>query len=246
MAISLAIRAADGDANLRAQIAATLRELLALQLARAPEFVSEEGDEDLEDEDREEEDFDEDEDLQDEPEEEFGDEPEGDAEAEEDLAAEDEDREGDEPAAGPGSADDYFQTTTSLVIDLATLADPQGRDLIRDAYQADIVDRWMIEEEDVDRYYAAGGEMFKTPDLRTPLEVYREHYEEHQAAMKRTPLQLSAPLPPPPPVRGTANEFEEPTPQPFLHIDRKPGRNEPCWCGSGKKYKKCHMRQDLK
>jgi preprotein translocase subunit SecA len=23
------------------------------------------------------------------------------------------------------------------------------------------------------------------------------------------------------------------------------GRNEPCWCGSGKKYKNCHMRQDL-
>lgn len=21
----------------------------------------------------------------------------------------------------------------------------------------------------------------------------------------------------------------------------KPGRNEPCWCGSGKKYKKCHL-----
>lgn len=26
--------------------------------------------------------------------------------------------------------------------------------------------------------------------------------------------------------------------------DDKPGRNEPCWCGSGKKYKKCHLRQD--
>ena len=24
----------------------------------------------------------------------------------------------------------------------------------------------------------------------------------------------------------------------------KPGRNEPCWCGSGKKYKKCHLLQD--
>jgi methionyl aminopeptidase len=23
-----------------------------------------------------------------------------------------------------------------------------------------------------------------------------------------------------------------------------PGRNDECWCGSGKKYKKCHMRQD--
>ena len=25
---------------------------------------------------------------------------------------------------------------------------------------------------------------------------------------------------------------------------RKLGRNDPCWCGSGKKYKNCHMRQD--
>ena len=24
----------------------------------------------------------------------------------------------------------------------------------------------------------------------------------------------------------------------------KIGRNDPCWCGSGKKYKHCHMRQD--
>jgi len=26
----------------------------------------------------------------------------------------------------------------------------------------------------------------------------------------------------------------------------KPGRNEPCWCGSGKKYKKCHLEADQK
>lgn len=25
---------------------------------------------------------------------------------------------------------------------------------------------------------------------------------------------------------------------------RRPGRNDPCWCGSGKKYKHCHMRQE--
>lgn len=23
-----------------------------------------------------------------------------------------------------------------------------------------------------------------------------------------------------------------------------PGRNEPCWCGSGRKYKKCHEPED--
>ncbi len=22
------------------------------------------------------------------------------------------------------------------------------------------------------------------------------------------------------------------------------GRNEPCWCGSGKKYKRCHLDED--
>ena len=25
---------------------------------------------------------------------------------------------------------------------------------------------------------------------------------------------------------------------------QRPGRNDPCWCGSGKKYKHCHLRQD--
>lgn len=30
------------------------------------------------------------------------------------------------------------------------------------------------------------------------------------------------------------------TPRPEL------GRNDPCWCGSGKKYKKCHLDKDEK
>jgi uncharacterized protein YecA (UPF0149 family) len=24
----------------------------------------------------------------------------------------------------------------------------------------------------------------------------------------------------------------------------EPGRNEPCWCGSGEKYKRCHLDDD--
>ncbi len=24
----------------------------------------------------------------------------------------------------------------------------------------------------------------------------------------------------------------------------KPGRNDECWCGSGRKYKKCHLPED--
>jgi uncharacterized protein YecA (UPF0149 family) len=30
----------------------------------------------------------------------------------------------------------------------------------------------------------------------------------------------------------------------FERAEPKLGRNEPCWCGSGKKYKKCHMESD--
>jgi preprotein translocase subunit SecA len=32
---------------------------------------------------------------------------------------------------------------------------------------------------------------------------------------------------------------EEAKPRPVV-VEKKPGRNEPCWCGNGKKYKKCH------
>jgi len=31
-----------------------------------------------------------------------------------------------------------------------------------------------------------------------------------------------------------------PAPEPFVRSSRKVGRNEPCPCGSGKKYKQCH------
>ena len=29
-----------------------------------------------------------------------------------------------------------------------------------------------------------------------------------------------------------------------VHVEKRPGRNEPCHCGSGKKYKNCCMRKD--
>ncbi len=29
-----------------------------------------------------------------------------------------------------------------------------------------------------------------------------------------------------------------------VHVTPRPGRNDPCWCGSNKKYKKCHLEAD--
>jgi preprotein translocase subunit SecA len=37
-----------------------------------------------------------------------------------------------------------------------------------------------------------------------------------------------------------ANQESEDAAQPFVRKERKIGRNEPCWCGSGKKFKQCH------
>ena len=40
------------------------------------------------------------------------------------------------------------------------------------------------------------------------------------------------------------------TPEIVCEVDQAPirsklGRNDPCWCGSGKKYKLCHLDDDL-
>lgn len=37
---------------------------------------------------------------------------------------------------------------------------------------------------------------------------------------------------------------DPPRPQQPVPPARKPGRNKPCWCGSGRKYKHCHLRSD--
>ena len=37
---------------------------------------------------------------------------------------------------------------------------------------------------------------------------------------------------------------ERPVQQTVRRNNQRPGRNKPCWCGSGKKYKHCHMRED--
>ncbi len=39
--------------------------------------------------------------------------------------------------------------------------------------------------------------------------------------------------------RGNGEEQRAGKPQP-VHVESKVGRNDPCPCGSGKKYKNCH------
>ena len=44
------------------------------------------------------------------------------------------------------------------------------------------------------------------------------------------------------PLQGDGDGAEQATAQPYVRKERKIGRNEKCWCGSGKKFKHCHGR----
>ncbi len=43
-------------------------------------------------------------------------------------------------------------------------------------------------------------------------------------------------------LKSLANYFTSEEEKPVRDL----GRNEQCWCGSGKKYKRCHLREDEK
>jgi preprotein translocase subunit SecA len=77
------------------------------------------------------------------------------------------------------------------------------------------------------------------------IEIIEEDFDETQFMTRRTrkkPMRMH---------RGNV-EGEEEAPEedagPVTVKRDKPklGRNSPCWCGSGKKYKKCHLAEDLK
>ena len=41
-------------------------------------------------------------------------------------------------------------------------------------------------------------------------------------------------------ITDSGNQSEEDKAQPYVRDKKKLGRNDPCWCGSGKKFKQCH------
>ena len=124
-----------------------------------------------------------------------------------------------------------------LVDALAEIADLPARPLIEAAFDAGRVggelhlpngwpDMPYTNREDIADLFREGGKGdFREPDPF--LDRYRENYRKHLADPPRPVLE-------PPP-----------DPQPTV-LHRKLGRNEPCWCGSGQKYKKCHLAQDEK
>jgi hypothetical protein len=133
-----------------------------------------------------------------------------------------------------------------IVADLANLADPLAMHLIEIAFQEGLVDETIVDRKTVDKSYAATAEPLDEDD--DWLSMYKEGYESHIEQLRRLPL---------PRIARPESHYENqhgykdiegppdpPVTVPIRNAGPKLGRNDPCWCGSGRKYKKCHLGKD--
>jgi len=73
-------------------------------------------------------------------------------------------------------------------------------------------------------------------------ELHTEWDKPDRASERRAELEQS--------VEGEVRPLSPPPTAPVSIIrmpaqkQPRPGRNDPCWCGSGKKYKRCHLPAD--
>ncbi len=83
--------------------------------------------------------------------------------------------------------------------------------------------------------------MFQAMRQQIDLMAVRNVFRAQRPAVQRQPQrrQMTAYRPG---VNGSAGDSK---PEP-VRAQNKLGRNDPCWCGSGKKYKHCHYREDRK
>ena len=142
--------------------------------------------------------------------------------------------------------EDDRELSTWIVNALTDLADPLARELIDAAYQAKMVDRYIIAPEDVEEAYRRGGQTHvEVP--RDWLSDYEKQYEDHMAWLRREAEpkpERTYDLPPMTRYEPSPAQPPPPTVETIRKTAPRPGRNDPCWCGSGKKYKKCHLLGD--
>jgi preprotein translocase subunit SecA len=80
-------------------------------------------------------------------------------------------------------------------------------------------------------------------EVRSEADLQREEEERQRkllAALQAQHAEAQSPLGAAQPEEDEARAGERATSAPMVRGERKVGRNEPCPCGSGRKYKQCH------
>lgn len=127
-----------------------------------------------------------------------------------------------------------------LVCTLVAFAPEEAYDDIKEAYQRGLVERFMVDLSDVEQAISEGEAWVRDELDRCPDTGIEDTTEElrHWAAFREEPVQRRTP-PPRPPHFAAAREPTELATAPASSLGRRVGRNEPCPCGSGRKFKKC-------
>ena len=92
-------------------------------------------------------------------------------------------------------------------------------------------------EEDVP---AEAYESLASTMLDTPPDLGAEYFRSFYQGLRPDEVDMAG-------LERRLTAFDREADEPFAQIQEpheKPGRNDPCWCGSGKKYKHCHWRRD--
>lgn len=142
---------------------------------------------------------------------------------------------------------DHYEMATFLVHYLTEVLDPEARQLIQAAFDADIINTAIIAPDDVERDYHNGQRRLREPDPQEWLHHYTNRRQKdiaYERRMERERLRkASMPVAPlnPRPLLDPVELDQQRTSR-----NIKLGRNDRCWCGSGKKYKHCHLRSDTR
>ncbi len=147
-----------------------------------------------------------------------------------------------------------------VVSALTDLMDVESKEWVKALYKADLIHDEYVGDLDEYLIWIESG---KGPSSSDPVhydffEQYEEFFNEvaegsegwrpsaalsftRTAAKKAARTAVPAPAPAPRPA-----EVKKAPAAPLLPVppNVKPGRNDPCWCGSGKKYKQCHLKSD--
>ena len=125
--------------------------------------------------------------------------------------------------------DDAHEMWSNYAGELAELADEGSREQILALLDADFLYDDFIERE---QYLQDMNRGFKVQNPPKPYDIrkdYRGRYEWEQERLKQIERERAK-------ERGQRIRATQPRTEPKI------GRNDPCPCGSGKKYKKCHGR----
>ena len=128
----------------------------------------------------------------------------------------------------------------AIICEMVSFAPREALDDITEAYRLGLVDTGLVDFEYVEKSIAEGD-----AQVRQSLEWCRptgieDTIEElqHWGSFMEKPTPKPASLLPPPPVEAVRKPAA-PATSPVLSRGQRIGRNDPCHCGSGKKFKKC-------